>query len=33
MANYEIAIAIGTRAELIKTFPIMLELEKYFPMK
>ena len=28
MVNYKIAIVIGTRAELIKTFPIMLELEK-----
>ena len=28
MINYKIAIVIGTRAELIKTFPIMLELEK-----
>ncbi len=28
MKKYKIAIAIGTRAELIKTFPIMLELQK-----
>ena len=26
--NYKIAIIIGTRAELIKTFPVMLELQK-----
>ncbi len=26
--NYKIAVIIGTRAELIKTFPIMLELQK-----
>jgi len=28
MKKYKIAIAIGTRAELIKTFPVMLELQK-----
>ena len=28
MKNYKIAIIIGTRAELIKTFPVMLELQK-----
>lgn len=28
MINYKIAIIIGTRAELIKTFPVMLELQK-----
>ncbi len=28
MKNYPIAIIIGTRAELIKTFPIMIELDK-----
>ena len=28
MKNYKIAIIIGTRAELIKTFPVMQELTK-----
>ena len=26
--DYKIAIIIGTRAELIKTFPVMLELQR-----
>ena len=28
MKSSKIAIIIGTRAELIKTFPVMLELQK-----
>ncbi len=28
MKNYKIAIILGTRAELIKTFPVMLELQR-----